>query len=143
VRRQFIEAYAARTPLQSIRQIAGILEITEPTLRKWMRDQSFRDELHDQDLPRIEMAREVARRSITAVVEAQARIAHGSTMAAGRAALFLANVAGLTVPPATQVNVNTTVENQVNARDVATIMREMEEVDALLAEHERNAEKPD
>ena len=137
LRRDFLEAYASRRPSQSIRQVAHKLDIREAELLRWLRDPAFRDELRDQDMPRLFMAREVAMRHIGAVVEAQAKLATGPTKAGSRAAEFLAKICGLTGPDtAITVNNNVSTEARVDARDVATILREMREVDALLEEQQ-------
>lgn len=137
LRAQFIEAYAARRVDQSMRSIAQRLEIPEPDLRRWLRDPAFRDSLKNEDVGRLEMAREICSRHITTVAENQARIAESDRSGTQRAALWIARGAGFDIDrPRVTVNNNAAMPS---ARDVAQIMREMEEVDRLLAAHREKA----
>lgn len=139
--RNFLEAYSARRTDQSMRILAADLEIPDRELREWLRDPAFRDRLRDIDLGRAEMVREIAIRNLTAAVENLAALACSGRRAAPRATETLAKLAGLLVV-GPQVVVNSTTQAQVNTHDLAQVLRDMREVDALLAEHGVVADAP-
>lgn len=141
LRRQFMEAYLARGTTQSMRQVSRAMGIEDEVLRRWLRDESFRNELADCDLGRACMAREVAMRLVTAAIENMGRLAMGHNRVAPRAALLLSQIAGI-MPQHGAATVNNYAPGaQVDPRDVAQILREMREVDAMLEEHEKAAKE--
>jgi hypothetical protein len=135
----YLTAYAARKVSESALRVADKMDVSETTLRGWLREASFREAMRDADLGRAAFARDVAMRHIEAVVENVVSLAMGKRRASMRAAEIVLKIADMW-PQAQQTNiVNVNTGPRYAQTDLGMAQRDLAMLDALLNTGEDDA----